>query len=218
MTQVIQRSLSEKVLDKTMNLFWEKGYFNTSIDDITAVTGLNRAALYKYYGRKDKLFLAMLERFRNNITNKVTFPLQTKKNGLEGIATFFTQFLELYDSAGLRSRGCFLISTAVDIHSHNKEVAYFIKDFLDDLRSKFRSLLIHEKHEKFLNPEVDIDSSADFLVGNLFGLMTLCRSSAPRQVFENHVCGITTFLASLSANAISKKMEVPFINKGVSYE
>src|ERR1700722_11770879 len=179
MPQVIQRSLSEEVLDKTMNLFWEKGYFNTSIDDIAAVTGLNRAALYKYYGGKDKLFLAMLERFRKNITNKVTIPLQTKKNGIEGIATFFTQFLELYDSAGLRSRGCFLISTAVDIHSHNKEVDYFIKDFLDDMRTKFRNLLIHTKSEKLLKSEVDIDSSADFLVGNLFGLMTLCRSSAP---------------------------------------
>jgi len=197
MAQAIQRSLSEEILDKTMNLFWEKGYFNTSIDDITAVTGLNRAALYKYYGGKDKLFLAMLERFRKNITNKVTIPLQTKTNGIEGIAAFFTQFLELYDSAGLRSRGCFLISTAVDIHSHNKEVDYFIKDFLDDMRAKFRNLLIHTQIEKLLKSEVDIDSSADFLVGNLFGLMTLCRSSAPRQVFENHVCGITTFLASL---------------------
>jgi len=206
MTQVIQRSISDENLDKTMNLFWEKGYFNTSIEDITAVTGLNRAALYKYYGGKDKLFLAMLERFRNNITNEVTIPLQTKTNGIEGIASFFTQFLELYDSAGLRSRGCFLISTAVDIHSHNKEVDYFIKDFLDDLRTKFRNLLIHSKTEKLLKPEIDINSSADFLVGNLFGLMTLCRSSAPRQVFENHVYGITTFLASLSTKVIIKNI------------
>jgi TetR/AcrR family transcriptional repressor of nem operon len=207
MSRVIQRSLSEEILDKTMNLFWEKGYFNTSIDDIAGVTGLNRAALYKYYGGKDKLFLAMLERFRKNITNKVTIPLQTKINGIQGIATFFTQFLELYDSAGLRSKGCFLISTAVDIHSHNKEVDYFIKDFLDDMRTKFRNLLTHTKTEKLLKSEVDIDSSADFLVGNLFGLMTLCRSSAPRQVFENHVFGITTFLASLSTNAIIKRKE-----------
>jgi TetR/AcrR family transcriptional regulator, transcriptional repressor for nem operon len=207
MPQVIQRSLSEEVLDKTMTLFWEKGYFNTSIDDIAVVTGLNRAALYKYFGGKDKLFLAMLERFRKNITDKVTIPLQTKTNGIEGIATFFTQFLELYDSANLGSRGCFLISTAVDIHSHSKEVDYFIKDFLEDLRAKFRKLLIHTKAEKLLKPEVDIDSAADFLVGNLFGLMTLCRSSAPKQVFENHVCGITTFLALLSTKAIIKSKE-----------
>jgi len=207
MAQVIQRSLSEEVLDKTMTLFWEKGYFNTSIDDIAVVTGLNRAALYKYFGGKDKLFLAMLKRFRKNITEKVHIPLQTKTNGIEGIATFFTQFLELYESANIGSRGCFLISTAVDIHSHNKEVDYFIKDFLDDLRSKFRNLLIHTKTEKLLKPEVDIDSAADFLVGNLFGLMTLCRSSAPKQVFENHICGITTFLASLSTKMIIKSKE-----------
>lgn len=75
------------------------------------------------------------------------------------------------------------------------------------MRTKFRNLLNFTKTEKLLKSEVDIDSSADFLVGNLFGLMTLCRSSAPRQVFENHVCGITTFLASLSTNAIIKRKD-----------
>lgn len=209
MPQVIQRTLSEEVLDKTMNLFWEKGYSNTSIEDIISVTGVNRAALYKYFGGKDKLFIAMLKRFRKNITDSVTIPLQKKINGIEGIVEFFTQFLELYDTTRISSRGCFLISTAVDIHSHNKEVANFIKDFLDDLRTKFRNLFVHSKTEKMLKPEVDVDLAADFLVGNLFGLMTLCRSSAPRQVFENHVCGITTFLSSLSTNAILKSKEVP---------
>ena len=56
MSQVIQHSLSEEILDKTMALFWGKGYFNTSIDDIAVVTGLNRAALYKYFGGKTSYF------------------------------------------------------------------------------------------------------------------------------------------------------------------
>ena len=75
------------------------------------------------------------------------------------------------------------------------------------MRSKFRGLLTHTKKERFIKPEVDIDSAADFLVGNLFGLMTLCRSSAPKQVFENHVCGIANFLSSLSTKAIIKSKE-----------
>ena len=161
----------------------------------------------------------MLQRYRKNITEKVHIPLQTKTNGIEGIAIFFTQFLELYESANLGSRGCFLISTAVDVHSYSKEVDHFIKNFLKDLRTKFRNLLIHTKAQKLLKPKVDIDSAADFLVGNLFGLMAICRSSAPKQVFENHVCGITIFLTSLSTKAIIKsKRKYPKPLKGVSHE
>ncbi len=199
MEQLIQRSLSEEILDKTMMLFWEKGYFNTSIDDVTTVTGFNRAAIYKYFGGKDQLFLAMLQRFRKNVTDVVTVPLQTKTNGLKGMRDFFNQFLELYESKGLKSRGCFLISTAVDVHAHNKDVAAFIKDFLDDLRALFQNLLVYTRDEGMLKQGVDIGSVTDFLVGNLFGLMTLCRSSAPRQVFENHIGGIDNFISGLSA-------------------
>lgn len=39
MAQVIQRSLSEEVLDKTMNLFWEKGvgnFIQDFLDDMRA--------------------------------------------------------------------------------------------------------------------------------------------------------------------------------------
>ncbi len=199
MEQLIQRSLSEEILDKTMTLFWEEGYFNASIDDITTVTGFNRAAIYKYFGGKNQLFLAMLQRFRKNVTDVITIPLQTKTNGLKGIRNYFNQFLELYDSKGLKSRGCFLISTAVDVQAHNKDVAAFVKDFLDDLRALFQNLLGYARDEGMLAQSVDIGSVADFLVGSLFGLMTLCRSSAPRQVFENHVGGIDKFLCGLSA-------------------
>src|SRR5260221_694659 len=80
-----QKPLTEDVLDKTMNLFWEKGYFNTTIEDIIAVTGLNRASLYKYGGGKDELFVKMLKRFRKNITDPVTIPLQNKADGVESI-------------------------------------------------------------------------------------------------------------------------------------
>lgn len=204
MQQIIQRSLSEEVLDKTMNLFWEKGYFNTTVDDITAATGFNRAALYKYYGGKDQLFLKMLERFRNNITNQVTLPLQDKTNGIEGIKTFFSQFLDLYITKDIRSRGCFLVSTAADIHSHNKDVADFIDGFYRDVTQLFRDSLLYAKDEGMLKAEIEIDSVANFLVGNLFGLMTLCRSSAPKQIFENHVSGIINYLLDISTTRLSK--------------
>jgi TetR/AcrR family transcriptional regulator, transcriptional repressor for nem operon len=199
MSQVIQRSLSEEILDKTMTLFWEKGYFNTSIDDITVVTGFNRAAIYKYFGGKDQLFLAMLERFRKNVTDIITIPLQNKNNGLQGIKAYFTQFIELYDSKNLSSRGCFLVTTAIDIQAQSKQVSLFIQRFLNDIRTLFRNLLIYARDEKCLNNKVDIESVVDFLVGNLFGLMSLCRSSAPKQIFENHIGGIENYIATLSA-------------------
>lgn len=213
MPHITQPSLTEAALDKTMNLFWKKGYFNTSIEDIISITGISRAALYKNFGGKEGLFNAMLARFRKNVTDQVMSPLQKKTNGMDGIITFFTQFLDLYDTAGLCSRGCFLVSTAAEVNSHTKDVEKLVKVFLSDLGKSFRSLLMHAKAERLLKSGVEIDSVADFLVGNLFGLMTLCRSSAPKQIFENHVHGITDFIASLTITRLSKIKKVHLTKK-----
>lgn len=216
MPQVIQRILSEEVLDKTMNLFWDKGYFNTSIEDIIEITGFNRAAIYKYFGGKEGLFIAMLKRYRNQITPFLTAPLQNQDKGVEGIKEFFTQFIRLHATNGL-SQGCFLITTASEIPLHSEEVVLLIKDFLDYLRGLFRNLLettlINSKNRE---AQMDIASTADFLVGNVFGLMTLCRSQAPTQVFENHICGIMDFLMHFSTKWLSKSRRKSLINKGVS--
>jgi TetR/AcrR family transcriptional repressor of nem operon len=181
-----------------MNLFWEKGFFNASIEDITHVTGFNRAAIYKNFGGKDGLFLAMLKRFKSQITNEATIPLQRAGSGIEGIKTFFTQFLVLYETANLSLRGCFLISTASDVNAHDKKIAAFLQDFLEDFRELFRNQLQYAKESGVLNANININTIADFLVGNLFGLMTLCRSAAPKKVFENHIAGVEAFLAGIS--------------------
>ncbi len=199
MTQMIQHALSEEVLDTLMGLFWEKGYSNTSIDELIVATGLNRSILYKFFGGKDKLFLAMLKRFSKNITDQIIIPLQNEENGIEGIKIFFQQFLDFYELINLRSRGCFLISTAIEIHAHNNEVADFVNSYMEKIKSAFRNLLLYSRSVGLLKAEIDVESTADFLVGNLFGAMSLCRSSIPKKVFENHINGVLTFLSNVSS-------------------
>ena len=47
-----------------MAVFWHAGYSGTSLDDITAGTGMNRPSLYGAFGDKRALYLHTLERYR----------------------------------------------------------------------------------------------------------------------------------------------------------
>jgi TetR/AcrR family transcriptional repressor of nem operon len=187
-----------------MGLFWEKGYFNTSVDDIIVATEMSRATLYKFFGGKDQLFIEMLKRFRKNVTEQVTIPLQNKNNGINGIKNFFFQFIELYETKNLRSRGCFLISTAIEIHAHNEEVAIFVDNFLKYLTKLFRDLLLHSQSEGDITSDININTVVDFLIGNLFGTFSLCRSGIPKIIFENHINGVVGFLSTISKNTVIK--------------
>ena len=89
MSKVINKTISDEVLDKTMHVFWEKGYFNTSVDELIEATGFNRRAIYSYFGSKHDLFLAVLKRYRNEITPQFTAPLKNTAAGHTAIDDFF---------------------------------------------------------------------------------------------------------------------------------
>lgn len=50
-------------LDAAMIQFWRAGYADTSVDDLSRTTGLNRSSLYSSFGDKDSLFLRCLDRY-----------------------------------------------------------------------------------------------------------------------------------------------------------
>ncbi len=192
MTSIISKSISEQVLDKAMHLFWEKGYFNTSIDELVAVTGFNRRAIYHFFGGKRDLFLALLKRYRKDVTPKLTAPLQNDADGLKAIEMFFHQFLSLHESN--KPCGCFLIATASDLPSHDEEISQLIERFSHELNELFQNCLAHEFSKDKGAGKPDIKCIADFLVVNVFGLMTLDRTRVDKQVIQNHVDMVKSFL------------------------
>ena len=198
MPQVVQYSIQDNILDLVMRLFWEKGLFNTSIDDIVEKTGLNRAAIYKYFGGKQALFIQMLKRYRQKITLQFTAPLQKKAMGLDAINAFFEQFLHL-DKKGMPC-GCFLIATASDMPSHDEEVAEFISLFSKDLRALFLACLVYAVKNEQIKTRVNTKAVADFLVANVFGLMTLHRTQATTTTIKNHIAMVRCFLNTVVKN------------------
>lgn len=195
MSKVIHKTISDEVLDKTMHVFWEKGYFNTSVDELIEATGFNRRAIYSYFGGKHDLFLAVLKRYRNEITPHFTASLKNPAAGLTAIDDFFAQFADL-NKSGL-PKGCFLIATGSDSPSHDIEVAKFIRLFSDDLRALFQKCLSCAVDNQSLPATIDIHAVADFLVVNVFGIMTLHRTQAPIETIVNNIVMIRHFIHTL---------------------
>ena len=54
----------DEVLGLAREVFWQKGFQGTSLDDITEATGLNKPSLYAAFGDKNALFLKVLDRYQ----------------------------------------------------------------------------------------------------------------------------------------------------------
>src|ERR1700744_3554491 len=54
----------EIALGKALDLFRKDGFAATSLDDLSAATGMNRPSLYGAFGDKRELYLKSYERYR----------------------------------------------------------------------------------------------------------------------------------------------------------
>ncbi|HBK3262458.1 TPA: TetR/AcrR family transcriptional regulator [Legionella pneumophila] len=171
-----QSSLNEQALEQSMHLFWKQGYFNTSIDELVQVSGLSRAAIYKQFGGKEGLFLAMLKRYRMQLTSQFLAPLQNQEQGVTAIITFFEQFIALGEQGQLQ-HGCFFIATASELPSHQQAIKDIIEAFVNELKTLFYQAMECGKAQKQLSQSLDSHVLSSFLVANIFGLFTLARAS-----------------------------------------
>lgn len=53
----------EKILDTAYQLFCNKGYFNTSTNEIAKAAGMSIGGLYAHYPDKDTIFMEILDRY-----------------------------------------------------------------------------------------------------------------------------------------------------------
>lgn len=196
MANVSRHVLSDDILDKIMCLFWERGYYNVSIEDLIQVTSFNRAALYKNFGGKHGLFVAMLYRFRDKVVSDATSCIVDPACGIDGIKHFFRQFSEK-NLHHISANGCFMIATASNLPTHDAEVVAIVEEFINYLRGMFGKILRYMQAERQLSPELDVEVTADYLVGNLIGLMTLFRASVDERMIDNYIVGVLNFLSSL---------------------
>ncbi|MBY0416211.1 MAG: TetR/AcrR family transcriptional regulator, partial [Bdellovibrionales bacterium] len=57
----------EDLLDSAIQLFWKKGYADTSLSDLEKATGVNKSGLYSEFKDKDDIFLESIRRYHENM-------------------------------------------------------------------------------------------------------------------------------------------------------
>ncbi|MGW6059064.1 TetR/AcrR family transcriptional regulator [Streptomyces sp. NPDC055189] len=103
----------DTALDAAMVQFWRAGYADTSLDDLSRVTGLNRSSIYSSLGGKDTLFLRCLERYTTRYGDKYDAALSCAADRpLAAARAFFDITLERIADPGLPD-GCLVAQTVM---------------------------------------------------------------------------------------------------------
>ncbi|MEU9096503.1 TetR/AcrR family transcriptional regulator [Streptomyces sp. NPDC048361] len=106
-------------LDAAMVQFWRAGYADTSLDDLSRTTGLNRSSIYSSFGDKDTLYLRCMDRYAARYGSRYEQalspaseePLQAVQ-AVRAVRAFFEVTLERIADPGVPD-GCLIAQTAM---------------------------------------------------------------------------------------------------------
>ncbi|MBI3529039.1 MAG: TetR/AcrR family transcriptional regulator [Betaproteobacteria bacterium] len=146
---------TEQALAQATRAFWRTGFSGTSLDDLSAMTGMNRPSLYGAFGDKRALYLTTLEgyiaRGRRGMEEALDFdrPLQ------EVLMRVYDGALSLYMPEKGMARGCFLIGTAATEAVGDAEIR---SKLAEGLREFDRALEARLRHAQ---AQGELDAAAD---------------------------------------------------------
>jgi AcrR family transcriptional regulator len=164
----------DEALDLARDVFWQKGFQGTSLDDITAATGLNKPSLYAAFGDKNALFLKVLDRYHARIVANAERVLKEGPTAREAIERWLTGFVPF--CSGIKgSRGCLSVNTAADGAADQKEARKRIERFNRKLEQLLSKRLRADRAQ--VSDAFDPDAAAHAIMAIYLGLMVLAKDA-----------------------------------------
>lgn len=174
----------EAVLDAAMRLFWERGYEATSVDELVAATGLNRASMYNAFGDKQGLFLAAADHYAETVTRARLQMLDAPGSAVAAIGRFFDEMIAFSRGSG-RRLGCLLTNCAIELVPHEAEVAARWRAALSRLEDALQATIRRGQEQGEIPVERDARALARSLVATVQGLRVLARSDVDEAVLRD---------------------------------
>ena len=160
----------DDVLDVAREVFWRKGFQATSLDEITAASGIAKPSLYAAFGDKDALFLRVLDRYHDGILGWAERTLAQPGSARDAIRQWLIGFIP-YCSGEKGQRGCFSIKSASDGSLDQVEVRRSIERYNRRLEELIRARLRADRAQ--FKKGFDPDITAHTIMVIHTGLMAL---------------------------------------------
>ncbi|MFC3563348.1 TetR/AcrR family transcriptional regulator [Pedobacter jamesrossensis] len=101
------------IVEKTAPIFNIKGYAGTSLNDITAATGLTKGSIYGNFANKDEVALAAFDYNLNDNVSKIEAAMAAQTTSKTKLMSYVDAYQSVIAST-FTSGGCPILNTAID--------------------------------------------------------------------------------------------------------
>jgi TetR/AcrR family transcriptional repressor of nem operon len=177
----------EQVLDRSMREFWERGYRDTSVDELVGATGVRPDSLYNAFpGGKRGLFLRALDRYSKLVVPEKLGALERPGAGLAELRAYFDGLVSDLTSPEGRM-GCLMVNSTVELAAHDSEVGAVVRGHMARLERSAERALRNARRRGEVSRHVDPRAKATQLMATGMGLMVVGKTNPGRKVLQTIV-------------------------------
>ncbi|MBL4899138.1 MAG: TetR/AcrR family transcriptional regulator [Colwellia sp.] len=165
----------EKVLRSAMNAFMNKGFANTSMQDLKKATGLHPGSIYCAFENKRGLLLAALEQYR--LDRKAEFErfFSESQRTIDNLKSYLDNVVTECISCD-NTQACLLTKTLNEAAEQDIEIQQVISDNLSVLQQAFTEKFEQAKKEGDISAEKDSAHLARYFLMGMYGLRTFAQT------------------------------------------
>jgi TetR/AcrR family transcriptional repressor of nem operon len=180
----------EEVLWKAVQIFWQRGYTNTSLNDLVDGMGLQRSSLYRTFGDKESLFRRAVERYTDEQVRRMPRGVGSKA----AIAAWMKNALEDARRPD-RPSGCLVISSAVELPTLPASLRPLVNEHMTRLRRFFLGAVRSAKERGEVRRDLDVERTAEQILSAQIALSVLGRTGADLATLSRVVDGALALLS-----------------------
>ena len=170
-----------------MREFWDRGYRETSVDDLVAATGVQPGSLYNSFpGGKRALFLKALDLYSTLIVPEKMGALESDTAGLAELRAYFDGLIRDLTTPEGRV-GCLMVNSAVELAAVDSEVGAIVRRHMQRLERNAERALRNAQRRGELPAHLDPTSKATQLMATGMGLMVVGKTDPGRDVLQTIV-------------------------------
>jgi AcrR family transcriptional regulator len=176
-------------LGKALDLFRKDGFAATSLDDLSAATGMNRPSLYGAFGDKRELYIKSYQRYRDDARAAMLEIFRDEMPIRKRLERIYAVALEIYLSGELGPRGCFTVMTAASEAVSDPEIRGMVLEGLVELDKAFATCFRRGKENGELPELADPLVLAQLASATIHTIAIRARARVPRKELEAIVTG-----------------------------
>jgi TetR/AcrR family transcriptional regulator, copper-responsive repressor len=179
----------EIALGKALDLFRKDGFAATSLDDLSAATGMNRPSLYGAFGDKRELYIKSYQRYRADARAAMIDIFRDEAPLRDRLQRIYAIALDIYLSGELGPRGCFTVMTAASEAVADPEIRAMVLEGFVELDKAFAACFRRAKERGELPDSADATVLAHLASATVHTIAIRARARVPREELEAIVRG-----------------------------